>query len=61
MPGHAHRGTGSEPSSLQGYAVTPKVEFRGSGHRCENLLCPWSGRAVRCVVSPPIYAPRRRS
>jgi hypothetical protein len=61
MSGHAHRGTGCAPSSLQGYAVTPKVEFRTLWHRCENLLCPWSGRALRCVVSPPIYAARRRS
>jgi hypothetical protein len=52
MSRHAHPGTGSAPSSLQGHAV--KVEFRGSGHRCENLLRPWSGRAVRCGVSPPI-------
>jgi hypothetical protein len=60
MSGHAHRGTGSAQSSLQGYAVTPKVEFRALWHRCENLLCP-SGRAVPCVVSPSIYAARRRS
>jgi hypothetical protein len=32
------------------YAVTPKVEFRGFGHRCGNPLYQWIG---------PGYAVRR--
>ena len=55
IAGHAHRGTGGAPSSSgRCHAVTPKVEFRGLGHRCENPLCQCVGPGEGVVIGRDI-------